>query len=81
MTIKKEEKNKKKIKGVVFSTKMKDTAVVLVSRLFKHPKYEKTIKKSKKYKVHDPKNTLKVGESVEIIETKPISKTKRFIVA
>jgi small subunit ribosomal protein S17 len=81
MTIEKKEKNRKKIKGVVFSTKMKDTAVVLVSRIFKHSKYEKTVKKSKKYKVHDPENTLKVGESVEIIETKPISKTKRFIVA
>jgi len=75
------EKNKKKIKGQVLSTKMKDTAVVLVSRLVKHSKYEKTIKKSKKYKVHDPENKLVVGQDVEIIETKPISKTKRFIVA
>ena len=75
------EKNRKKIKGVVFSTKMKDTAVVLVSRIFKHPKFEKTVKKSKKYKVHDPKNTLKVGQAIEIIETSPISKTKRFKIA
>ncbi|MCK5589331.1 MAG: 30S ribosomal protein S17 [Candidatus Pacebacteria bacterium] len=71
--------NKKKISGVVVSDKMKDTIVVLVENYFKHPKYQKFIKKSKKYKAHDEGNTKKVGDEVEIMESKPISKTKKFI--
>lgn len=73
-----EEKKVKKISGVVVSTKMKDTATVLVDRFVKHPKYQKFIKSSKKFQVHDPENTAKVGDKVEITQTKPISKTKKF---
>jgi small subunit ribosomal protein S17 len=68
----------KSLSGTVVSSKMKDTVVVLVERYVKHPKYAKYIKRSKKYKVHDVGNTAKVGDKVEIIETRPISKDKNF---
>lgn len=73
------EKTGKRFTGVVFSSKMKDTAVVSVERYVKHPKYQKYIKRSKKFHVHDPGNTKAVGEKVTIRETKPISKTKSFV--
>lgn len=66
--------------GVVVSSKMKDTIVVEVSRFVKHPKYRKFIKRMKKYHVHDPGNTKQEGDKVTIRETKPISKTKHFVV-
>ncbi len=72
------ESRKKVLSGVVVSDKMKDTATVLVSRFVKHPKYDKYIKLSKKFKVHDPGNTRKVGEKVSIEECAPISKDKHF---
>lgn len=70
--------NKKTLSGVVVSDKMKDTIVVEILRYFKHPKYGKFIKRKKKYKAHDEGNTMKIGDKVEIIETRPISKTKHF---
>lgn len=70
----------KKLSGTVVSNKMKDTIVVEVSRFVKHPKYEKFIKRSKKFKAHDAGNTKQIGEKVVIVETKPISKDKQFIV-
>ncbi|PID83414.1 30S ribosomal protein S17 [Candidatus Campbellbacteria bacterium] len=73
------DKNIKTFTGVVSSDKMKDTTVVNVESYTKHPKYGKFVKKTKKFKVHDAGNTAKVGDKVEITETKPISKTKRFI--
>lgn len=73
-------KSKKVFKGVVVSDKMKDTVVVLVERYVKHPKYEKFIKRKKKFKAHDLGNTKKIGDKVEIQETKPISKDKHFII-
>lgn len=69
----------KTLKGTVVSDKMKDTIVVLVERYEKHPKYEKFIKSRKKFKAHDAGNTKKIGESVTIAETRPISKDKHFI--
>lgn len=66
------------LKGVVTSDKMDKTVVVSVSRFIKHPLYGKFYKVSKKYKVHDEGNKFKVGDQVEIVETKPISKDKRF---
>ena len=74
------EKTKKTLSGVVVSDKMTDTVVVRVDRYVKHPKYQKFMKKSKKYSVHNPGNTKKVGDKVEITEVKPISKTKRFAI-
>ncbi len=66
------------LKGVVVSDKMQKTVVVSVSRFVKHPLYGKFYKVSKKYKAHDEENKFKVGDNVEIIETRPISKDKRF---
>ena len=74
------EQNGKVLSGVVVSDKMKDTVVVEVQRYNKHPKYGKFIKSKKKYKAHDAGNTQKIGDKVEIIETRPISKDKRFII-
>lgn len=66
------------LKGVVISDKMDKTVVVSVSRFVKHPLYGKFYKVSKKYKAHDEGNVFKIGDKVEIIETRPISKDKRF---
>ncbi len=75
-------KQKKKVlKGVVTSDKMNKTIVVSVTRFVEHPKYGKRIKKSKKYKVHDENNSKKIGDIVEIVETRPISKDKKFKIA
>ncbi|HEY4528425.1 MAG TPA: 30S ribosomal protein S17 [Candidatus Paceibacterota bacterium] len=68
----------KKFKGIVTSDKMKDTITVSVSSYKKHPKYGKFTSIRKKFKVHDAGNTKKVGERVEIVETRPISKEKHF---
>ena len=69
---------KKILKGVVTSAKSDKTVVVEVTRKFKHPFYEKIIKRSKKYHVDDEKNKFKVGETVSIIECKPFSKKKTW---
>ena len=74
------EKNKKTLSGVVVSDKMTDTVVVRVDRYVKHPKYQKFMKKSKKYSVHNPGNTKQIDDKVQITEVKPISKTKRFTI-
>lgn len=66
------------LSGIVVSTKMKDTIVVRVNRFVKVPKYERFMKISKKYKVHDAGNTKKEGETVSIVECAPISKDKHF---
>ena len=76
-----EKTNKGKIlSGVVVSDKMNKTIVVSVSRFIKHPKYGKFYKVNKKYKTHDEENKYKIGDKVEIIETRPISKFKKFSV-
>ena len=79
-TVTKEEKKKSTLKGVVVSDKMDKTVVVSVSRFVKHPLYGKFYKVNKKYKAHDPANKYKTGDEVEIMETRPISKDKKFIV-
>lgn len=71
---------KKILKGTVISDKMDKTIVVSVERTFQEPYYKKTIKSRKKYKAHDENNRCKVGDIVEIIESKPISRTKRWTV-
>ncbi|MEK7063041.1 MAG: 30S ribosomal protein S17 [Patescibacteria group bacterium] len=70
----------KTLSGVVVSDKMKDTVVVKVVRFVKHSKYKKYFKVAKKYKAHNPGNTVHVGDKVQIKETRPISKDKHFIV-
>ena len=68
------------LQGVVVSTKMDKSVVVRVERRVMHPVYKKYVKRSKKYTAHDEKNLCKVGETVQIIECRPISKTKTWMV-
>ena len=69
---------KKILKGIVTSSKNNKTIVVEVIRKFKHPFYEKIIKRSKKYHAHDENNKFKEGQKVSIIESKPFSKKKTW---
>ncbi len=69
---------KKTMTGVVVSDKMDKTVVVLVTSKKKHPIYGKYITFTKKYKAHDEKNDTHVGDTVEIVETRPLSKDKYF---
>ena len=69
---------KKKLTGIVVGTKTDKTAAVLVSRLKKHQIYKKYVRRQAKYLVHDPQNKCLVGDRVRIIETRPISKMKRW---
>jgi len=71
---------KKVLKGKVVSDKSNKTIVVEVSRRFVHPKFKKVITTSKKYHAHDENNKFKIGDQVSIIESKPISKLKRWTV-
>ena len=72
------EKIRKELVGRVVSSKNNKTITVLVETYKKDPLYGKRVKSSKKYAVHDEKNKAKVGDTVRIVETKPISKTKYF---
>ncbi|MDE6476873.1 MAG: 30S ribosomal protein S17 [Mycoplasmoidaceae bacterium] len=73
------ERNSRKVfAGVVVSTKMNKTIVVEVERKYLHPLYKKQVISHKKYHVHDEKQEAKVGDTVRIIETRPISKTKFY---
>jgi small subunit ribosomal protein S17 len=69
---------KKKLTGIVVGNKMDKTAAVLVSRLKKHKIYKKYVRRQAKYLVHDPQNKCLLGDRVRIIETRPISKKKRW---
>jgi small subunit ribosomal protein S17 len=66
--------------GKVVSNKMDKTVVVAITRQFQHPVYKKTVRKVAKFKVHDEKNECQVGDDVKIIETRPVSKDKRWLV-
>lgn len=66
------------LQGTVVASKMMDTCTVAVERYVKHPKYKKFVRQTKKYLVHDAGNTAEVGTKVSIVETRPISKRKRF---
>lgn len=66
------------LRGTVVKAAMKDTCTVAVERYVKHPKYKKYQRRTKKYLVHDAGNTATVGAKVEIKETRPVSKRKRF---
>ena len=69
---------KKILKGKVISDKNEKTVVVLVERKYLHPFLKKIIKNRKKYQAHDEKNMYKIGDTVQIEESKPYSKYKRF---
>ena len=64
--------------GVVVSNKMQKTIVVAIENRSAHPKYGKTVVKTKKYKVHDEENKCNEGDRVRISETRPLSRTKRW---
>ena len=69
---------RKERQGVVVSSKMDKTIVVAVERKEKHPLYGKFVKKTTKFVAHDEKNECGVGDTVAIMETRPLSKTKRW---
>lgn len=71
---------KKVYTGKVLSDKMDKTVVVGVTRLYQHPVYKKTVKKVTKFKAHDEENKCKEGDTVSIIEARPLSKEKRWSV-
>ena len=69
---------RKIISGTVVSSRMDKTAVVQVQRRFAHPVFKKYVSKRVKFKVHDETNDLNVGDTVRIVETRPLSKSKRW---
>ena len=74
--------NKRKfLFGIVVSDKMQKTRVVKVEWTSKHSKYNKAIKHAQKYKAHDEKNEAKIGDHVRIMETRPLSKDKRWLIS
>ncbi len=74
-----EERNNRKVyRGRVISDKMDKTVTVAVDTMKKHPLYGKRVKYTKKFKAHDEKNVAREGDLVEIMETRPLSRTKRF---
>lgn len=79
MELNKDDK-RKKLTGVVVKDKMDKTVVVEVERVFKHSKYHKYLRSKTTCKVHDEENRAKVGDKVLIMETKPLSKEKRWVV-
>lgn len=74
-------KDIKTLEGVVTSDKMDKTVVVTVTKSMRHPRYSKVVKMSKKYYAHNEDQDIKVGDKVTIIETRPLSKLKRWRVA
>ena len=70
--------NRKVREGVVLSASMNKTAVVLMKRRLPHPVYGKYVTRTKKFYVHDEENTCRVGDQVRIMETRPLSKLKRW---
>lgn len=74
------EKIVRKLSGVVVSDKMTKTVIVKVESFKRHPKYHKRYRVSKKYVAHSPNNEFHVGDKVEIMESRPLSKTKNWVV-
>jgi small subunit ribosomal protein S17 len=71
---------KKIYTGKIISNKMDKTVVVAVTRLFQHPVYKKTVKRVTKFKAHDENNKCQIGDIVKIIETRPLSKDKKWLI-
>lgn len=69
---------KRQVNGVIVSNKMDKTVVVQVERLVKHPLYKKYIRRTNKFMAHDKDNACQIGDIVEISESRPLSKTKRW---
>ena len=74
-----DERNSRKVKvGTVISDKMDKTVVVAIEDFFRHSLYGKAVKRTKKIKVHDENNECRVGDKIRIMETRPLSKDKRW---
>ncbi len=71
--------NKRVLEGIVVSNKGDKTIVVEVERKFLHPRYRKTVRSHKKYMAHDEENTCNIGDRVRIIESRPLSRRKRWM--
>ena len=69
---------KRQVSGIIVSNKMEKTVVVQVERLVKHPMYKKYIRRRNKFTAHDNDNACSIGDRVEITESRPLSKTKRW---
>lgn len=69
---------RKRLTGRVVSDKMDKTVVVRVERLVRHPRYGKVLRRVKKYKAHDEENACQVGDTVRIVESRPLSREKRW---
>lgn len=67
--------------GMVVSDKMQKTVVVAVDSRVTHPRYGKIVVQTKRYKAHDEENTCRIGDRVRIRETRPLSRTKRWVIA
>lgn len=67
--------------GMVVSDKMQKTVVVAVDNRVTHPRYGKIVVQTKRYKAHDEENTCRIGDRVRIRETRPLSRTKRWVIA
>ena len=76
----KDETHRRKMTGVVVKDKMDKTVVIEVEKFLKHPKYHKYLKTKKRYKAHDEKSECKIGDRVMIMESRPLSKEKRWVV-
>ena len=72
------ERKRKTLLGEVVSDRMHKTITVMVERRVRHPIYERVIKRSKKYHAHDERNQCQIGDVVRIVETRPLSRTKRW---
>lgn len=70
--------NRKENVGIVVSNKMDKTVAVEVTRKMRHPRYQKVIERTKKYYAHDESDSLAIGQKVRIVETRPLSKLKRW---
>jgi small subunit ribosomal protein S17 len=75
-----EKGNRKVQKGIVVSNKMEKTVVVKVERTLRHPKYGKVVTRAKKFYAHNESTPLQIGDEVQIVETRPLSKLKRWSV-
>ena len=74
-------RHKKVLIGTVVSDKMDKTVVVQVKRLFMHPRYKKYVRRNARYKAHDATNQCGIGDKVQIIESRPLSKDKHWRVS
>ena len=74
-----EERGRRKLRvGKVVSDKMEKTVVVVIERLVKHPEYKRYVRRRSRFKVHDEKNECKEGDTIRFMETRPLSKEKRW---